>query len=323
MTTDGPVAANGPVPLGTRVVLRYRLPVGYSHPMTDVIGELVALEPAIVVRTADKQLVQVSPGAVVALKPIAARPIRTSEIRSLEHAAAAAWPGIDCAWIDGWFVRAGAGYTRRANSAAPLGERGKVGDVTDPSTHHRLREWFADRALPLTLQIPERLGRVPDGWETSGATLVMAADLENVPLPPASDPVVVDAAPSAEWLTLHPGGDQPIVAAVLRAVLGGTVGFGRIGAPGATPLAIARAAVTDAPDGRRWVGLSAVRVGDEHRRRGVGTLLCGSLLRWGRDLGATHTYVQVEEDNLAARGLYRELGFVDHHRCRYATGPVG
>ena len=52
MTTDRPAPS---VPLGTRVVLRYRLPAGYSHPMTDVIGELVSVEPVVAVRTADRR----------------------------------------------------------------------------------------------------------------------------------------------------------------------------------------------------------------------------------------------------------------------------
>ncbi len=120
------------MPVGTRVVLRYRLPAGYSHPMTDVIGELVALDPAVVVRTADSRLVQVAPDAVVALKALGARPIRTGEIRALENAAAAAWPGLEQGWIDGWLLRAGAGFTGRANSATPLGDPGTVADPPRP-----------------------------------------------------------------------------------------------------------------------------------------------------------------------------------------------
>ena len=71
------------------------------------------------------------------------------------------------------------------------------------------------------------------------------------------------------------------------------------------------------------MGLSTVEVAPEHRRRGLGTLVCGALLRWAREHGTTHAYLQVEESNTAARALYRELGFVDHHRYRYASEPVG
>ena len=313
-----------PVPLGTRVVLRYRLPAGYSHPMTDVIGELVSVEPVIAVRAADGRVVQVAPTSVVALKPIAARPIRASEIRALEHAAAAGWPGLESDWVDGWLVRAGHGFTGRANAATPLGERGTVADPAHPAVRARLREWYATRGLPLRLLVPDRLARIPDGWPASEPVLVLGADLGNVPLPPEPTPVTVTARPDAEWMSLYRGGDTPPVAQeVLTAVAAGILGFGRIGAPGAPPLAIGRAAVTDAPDGRRWVGLSAVEVAPEHRRRGLGTLVCGALLRWARDQGATHAYLQVTEANVAARAMYRELGFVDHHRYRYVSEPVG
>lgn len=321
MTTDEPVLPA--IPLGSRVVLRYRLPAGYSHPMTDVIGELVSVEPVVAVRTPDKQLVQVLPSAVVALKKLGARPIRTSEIRSLEHAAAAGWPGLEQDWVDGWLVRSGGGFTGRANSATPLGEPGTVADPADPAVRARLRGWFAARGLPLRLLVPDRLARLPHDWPTSDRVLVMAADLENVPLPDGPTPAVIAPEADDDWLSLYRHGTVPPVArAVLDSVAGGTVGFGRIAAPGQTPLAIGRIAVTDAPDGRRWAGLSAVEVAPEHRRRGLGTLLCGSLLAWSRGAGATHAYLQVQDDNTAARGMYRELGFVDHHHYTYATEPA-
>ncbi|MCF8781508.1 N-acetylglutamate synthase, CG3035 family [Rhodococcus ruber] len=313
-----------PVPVGTRVVLRYRLPAGYSHPMTDVIGELVALDPAVVVRTADSRLVQVAPDAVVALKALGARPIRTGEIRALENAAAAAWPGLEQGWIDGWLLRAGAGFTGRANSATPLGDPGTVADPLDPDVHARMRGWFAERGLPLRLLLPDRLARIPHGWTPSDEVQVLAADLDNVPLPGVTTPVAVSPRPDAGWLSLYRYRGAPVPAegrAVVESVLGGALGFGRIGSDTAT-LAIARAAVTDAPDGRRWVGLTAVEVAAAHRRRGLGTLVCGALLQWGRDHGATHAYLQVAAENDAARGLYRALGFVEHHRYRYATEPV-
>ncbi|TCN54315.1 acetyltransferase (GNAT) family protein [Rhodococcus sp. SMB37] len=326
MTTDSQAGTPWPaIPLGTRVVVRYRLPAGYSHPMTDVIGDLVSVEPVVVVRTAEKKLVQVAPNTVVALKALSARPIRTAEIRSLEHAMAAGWPGLEQAWIDGWFLRAGGGFTGRANSATPLGPRGTVADPDDPDVRARLRGWFADRGLPLRLLLPDRLAPSPEGWvPSSGPAQVMAADLDNVPLPPGLGPVAVSAEPDADWIALYRGGNLPDVAgAVLGAVVAGTLGFGRIGTPGTPPIAIGRAAITDAPDGRRWVGLSAIEVAPEHRRQGVGTLLSGSLLEWGRELGASHAYVQIEAGNTASRELYSGLGFVDHHRYGYLTEPVG
>ncbi|MFC4604840.1 GNAT family N-acetyltransferase [Rhodococcus kronopolitis] len=316
MSTDG-----RPVP-GNRVVLRYKLPAGYPRPMTDVIGELVALDPVVVVRAPDGRTVQVTPDQVLALKAVGPRPVRTREIRALELTAVDGWPGTEQAWIDGWLARSGDGFTRRANAAAPLGTAEEVGDLRVGDTLARLRNWYAERGQPLTLLLPDRLGAAPDGWQTSDAVQVMAADIANLTLPDGESMVRVDAAPDERWLSLyryHGAALPPSAPAVLGAVRGGRVGFGSLGGP--EPLAVTRGVVTGAPDGRRWVGLAAVEVAAEHRRRGLGMLICAEMIRWGADLGATHAYVQVVADNAPALNLYRTLGMVEHHRYRYATAP--
>ncbi len=307
MTTD--------IPLGSRVVLRYRLPAGSTHPMTDVIGRLVTLDP-LTVRDSHGHVISVEASRVVALKALAARPIRTSEIRALEYAAADGWPGLEREWIDGWLLRFGRGFTGRANSAVPLNES------ASPAALERIAAWFAERGQTTRLLIPDRLGSVPPGWRTWDEVLVLAADIETLSLPSGPSIVRVDVLPSPAWLALYRyRGSVPPPAAVdlLSAVHDGVIGFGSIGDPAGEALAIARAAVTNAPDGRRWIGLTAVEVAEKHRRRGVGTLICADLVRWGSDRGATHAYLQVAADNEPAIAMYRALGFVEHHRYRYAA----
>ena len=114
--------AVSPLPsVGTRVSIRYRLPAG--------------------VGAADDRCRRVSRGgradgggphqvrrrsstshrrSVVSVRELSHVPVRTSEIRALEHAAALAWPGVEQQWLHGWFLRAGRGVTSRANSAVPL-----------------------------------------------------------------------------------------------------------------------------------------------------------------------------------------------------------
>ncbi|OZE91430.1 N-acetyltransferase [Rhodococcus sp. 15-2388-1-1a] len=315
--------------MGTRVMLRYRLPPGHTHPMTDVIGELVAIDAgAVSVRGRDGALVQVAAERVVALKPLGPKPIRTSEIRSLEAAAADGWPGVEREWIDGWQLRFGHGFTGRANSAAPL----EPGASMTAETLAQIVDRYAARGLPPTLSLPDRLGNAPAGWSTYNESAVMAADISNLALRDGDSAIAVTEEPTAEWLaSLHyQGGKAPAGAAeVAAAVRGGTLGFGMIGARSSSA-AVGRAAVTTAPDGRCWVGLTSLWVSPDHRRNGLGTLMCGELVRWGREHGATHAYLQVAVDNTHAVGLYRDLGFVDHHHYRYARpenaigpNPVG
>lgn len=327
MTTEPPEpensAAAADIPVGERVVVRYRLPDGSDPPLTDVIGEVVSTNP-LTVLAADGHPVLIPAGRVVALKSLAPRPIRTSEIRALETAAAYGWPGTEYAWMDGWMLRAGHGYTRRANSAVPIGDSSGPARM-GPDTLQRMSAWYAAKGLPLQLALPDRLATVPPGWNSWGETRVLGIDIENFVLPQGPSMVRIAPEPDIAWLEIHRyRGDEPTghsvtvpLPEVLSAVYEGQLGFASLGLPG--PIAIARGALTTASDGRRWVGLTCVAVLAAHRRHGLAALVCGELLRWGRDRGATHAYVQVEAGNVDALELFGELGFIDHHSYRYAV----
>jgi ribosomal protein S18 acetylase RimI-like enzyme len=316
--------------------MRYRLPEGYPRSMTDVIGELITLDPP-TVRSADGEIVSVSPARVVAMKALGPRPIRATDIRALEAAGANGWPGVEYQPLDGWLLRAGHGYTRRANSAVPLDKSATTG----AATLAQIQYWYRQRGLAPMLVLIDRVVPVPPGWSTFNEVLVMAADLDTLVLPEGPSIVAVDPAPSRGWSAMYVRHDaraasfRDAVHPVLTAVREGVVGFAALGAAGAhsnpnadgadvhaLPLAIARAAITDAPDGRRWVGLSSVHVAAEHRRHGLGTLICAESLRWGLAHRATHAYLQVMPDNTSAIGMYRAMGFVDHHYYRYAVIPT-
>jgi GNAT superfamily N-acetyltransferase len=99
---------------------------------------------------------------------------------------------------------------------------------------------------------------------------------------------------------------------VLTAVIDGEVTFAELGGA-----AVGRAALTTSPDGTPWVGLSAVHVIEEARRRGLARELCSALLAWGGERGAKRAYVQVLADRTAATSLYESMGFTVHHRSRY------
>ncbi|MGW0183042.1 N-acetylglutamate synthase, CG3035 family [Nocardia sp. NPDC003345] len=331
MTTEPPEPENGSaaadIPVGERVVVRYRLPDGSDPPLTDVIGEVVSTNP-LTVLAADGHPVLIPAGRVVALKSLAPRPIRTSEIRALETAAAYGWPGTEYAWMDGWMLRAGHGYTRRANSAVPIGDSSGPARM-GPDTLQRMNAWYAAKGLPLQLALPDRLATVPHGWNSWGETRVLGIDIENFVLPQGPSMVRIAPEPDIAWLEIHRyRGDEPTghsvtvpLPEVLSAVYEGQLGFASLGLPG--PIAIARGALTTASDGRRWVGLTCVAVLAAHRRHGLAALVCGELLRWGRDRGATHAYVQVEAGNVEALELFGELGFIDHHSYRYAVPGGG
>ena len=105
---------------------------------------------------------------------------------------------------------------------------------------------------------------------------------------------------------------------MLTAVVDGELIFGTY--PG---IAVGRAAVTGAPDGTRWVGLSALRMSDDQHAVAAVQRLCEALLAWGAEHGASRGYVRVFDDDATGGHLFDALGFRVHHRGRYlAVRPV-
>jgi ribosomal protein S18 acetylase RimI-like enzyme len=283
--------------VGTRVSIRYRLVDG----LTDVVGHVEATSPQILVRTKSDGIVTVAPEAIVAVRELSHRPVRASEIRALEHAAALAWPGTEQQWLAGWFLRSGVvsgqAYTSRANSAIPLDFSAALADLP------AVVDWYRDRGQPAWLAVPERLLRV----SATGIkpTRVMVRDVPDSRGPAA---ILADR-PDAEWLAIY---QRDVPVEVLTAVLDGEVTFAL-----AAGVAVGRGAVTSAPDGTRWLGLSSVRVAEEARRQGHARAVCEALQAWGAEHGAEQAYVEVLADNGPAIALYESMGFRLHHSHRY------
>jgi N-acetylglutamate synthase len=279
---------------GTRVTVRYRRPAGSVPPLTDAVGHLLGVEPLVRLRTKTGAVVEFAAADVVAVRALSDAPVRTSQIRALEHAAALAWPGVEQRWLDGWLLRAGHGVTYDANSAVPL----QVSAST--TTLPAIVDWYTRRGLTPRLAIADRLLRLPGVGEQANA--VLTRDVSSADSVPS---VRLSARPDDAWLRCY---QQDVPVDVLTAVVDGELVFGTH-----AEKAVARASVTDAPDGTRWVGLSAMRVTDES----AGRTLCEALLAWGAARGATHGYIRVRDDDRATAGLAHSMGFALHHRARY------
>jgi len=281
---------------GTRVTVRYRRPAGSVPPLTDAVGHLLGVEPMVRVRTKTGAVVEFALADVVAVRALSDAPVRTSQIRALEHAAALAWPGVEQQWLDGWLLRAGHGVTKRANSAVPLQVSASTAAIP------AIVDWYTRRALTPRLAIADRLLRLPGVGEQANA--VLTRDVSSADSVPS---VRLSARPDDAWLRFY---QQAVPVDVLTGVVDGELMFGTH-----AEKAVARASVTDAPDGARWVGLSAMRVTDES----AGCTLCEALLAWGAASGATRGYIRIRDDDHAAAALAHSMGFALHHRARYFT----
>lgn len=265
--------------------------------MTDAVGHLLAVDPVVQVQTKSGAVVEFSPADVVALRVLTDAPVRTRQIRALEHAAAAGWPGEQHCWLDGWLLRAGPGAGIAANSAVPLGVSANVHTVS------AIVGWYRQRALTPRLAIPDRLLPSPPGATTEHLQRVLVRDVSDMAARTADPTITLSAHPDDAWLRTH---RREIPVDALTAVIDGEVMFGVH--PGT---ATARAAVTDAPDGTRWVGLSALRGIPDHAVAAV----CEALLAWGAVRGATRAYLCAPDTDATATA--GSLGFRLHHRRRY------
>ncbi|GAB3704453.1 GNAT family N-acetyltransferase [Corynebacterium nasicanis] len=318
------------VAVGDRVVVRRRLPDTPGH-LSDVIGHVVSVSP-LVVRpqsvggfVSEAAPLEIPEELITVVKKLSPRRIRNSDIRAVETATARAFPGIEHTWTtDGqWLMRAGDGITERSNSAAPLGPSAGFGAVP----MEEITAFYRRHGLPVTILIPERIGSPAEklvaagGWELGPEIIVMARSLTPTELPGSEYTFRIDEQPDADWLALYHFRGRPLPVEALRLLqdqIDGEMGFGRLLAPSGETVAITRGTLTSSGDERLWLGYSAVEVAAEHRRRGLGTLLGAAMLSWGASRGATDAYLQVIASNAAGRALYAKLGFVEHHRHRYA-----
>ena len=261
----------------------------------------------------------------------------TDPIADLERAAARGWRAPEEAALGHWLLRAADGFTGRANSALAVGDPGLplAAAVTE------VCRWYRARGLPPMVAVPYPLGRPRSsavdrflgdelGWPVRpGAATVMTADPGEVAgragdaatgpdagagTGPAVD---VDAEPDEGWLALyrHRGRRPPPVSRRLL-MSAPWQAFASVREAGDT-LAIGRLAAAG-----DWAGLTAVEVHPGHRRRGLGGAVTAALAAAAAARGARGLYLQVEDDNGAARALYRRFGFADHHGYHYRVAPA-
>lgn len=310
-----------PADIGHRVVVRRRLTTDSTERprFSDLLGVLVRLDAEnrlVVVETVAGIEVSVPVGEIAAAKRIP--PKRDIPDLELERIAALGWQGLETERLGGWLLRAGGGWTGRANSVLPLGGPGLP---LDAALDH-VSAWYTARHLPPTVQLPLparedlRAALAERGWTdrwgalvlTAGVAALRAKGLAVAGLPP----VTVAVEPGPDWLGAYHyrGGPLPPVApAVLRAAA--TPAFAAVEEAG-KPIAICRLSVDEG-----WVGITAVEVAPGHRRRGLATHLLAGALDWASESGARSAYLQVDSDNTAALALYQKAGFKVHHTYRY------
>ncbi|WP_411083128.1 GNAT family N-acetyltransferase [Streptomyces sp. cmx-18-6] len=328
-----------PADVGKRVSVRRRSKDGGAGAeFTDTVGVLTSWDKGVLSITRKSgESVRIVESSLVAGKVVPAAPARrrgpAASFRELATVTARAWQPVESEPLGDWRLRAAGGFTRRANSALPLGDPGlPVGEAFG-----RVRSWYEERGLPAYIQTATGAEGAQEGLcaelERHGWRREVSAQVRIAALAPVGDldadvsAVRLTREPDAAWLSRYqrfstPGphvlrvlGSGPSVwfATVAGEAEEGDAGDGARGRDrAAAPAAIGRCVV----DGR-WAGFMAVEVAPEHRRRGLGSAVMAALARRALEEGASAAWLQVEEDNEGARALYDGMGFATHHRYHH------
>ncbi len=322
--------------VGDRVVVRYRLgpgapedwrpapnPATTSGPsLSDVTGIVTdGGTPELIRLDRDGTVVEIPRPAITSVRVLSRRTVRNSDIRAVEYAAAHAWPGTESGWIAGWLVRAGGGYTRRANCAVPV----DIGARADGATLTAIADWYRARSLPPQLAWPDRLlpaAHLPGLLEQP--VQVLTGRFEEITVVAGHADVTLEPTISDEWgddwlgvrLAPESPADLPAAAAVIGSVRDGELRFAGVRDQGRL-VAIGRGAVTPTPSGEPMLGVTALHTLPAHRGRGLAGQVLAALLGWGRERGADTVYLQVDAANRAPGAWYRRLGFGLHHEYGY------
>jgi ribosomal protein S18 acetylase RimI-like enzyme len=241
------------------------------------------------------------------------------------------WPPLERAELGDWLLRAGDGFTGRANSVLPLGDPGvplsrAVDHCERWSDQRGLRHLFALFGPEGFTVTEDPLGRelLERSYEPFNDTLVMTAATGTLTLelPHASGAhVQLEPAPSPQWwdawaaLSGHTDQVDAFRTTALAVMTGSPDQlFASLEFDGAV-IAVARVAFAAG-----WAGVFSLHVAPEQQRTGVALQVMSALGDASRARGLRSMYLQVLEASVPARGLYERLGFSTHHQYRYLGG---
>jgi ribosomal protein S18 acetylase RimI-like enzyme len=220
-----------------------------------------------------------------------------------------AWPSPATLLIGDWVVRFASGYSGRANSASPL----KPDAVLDEATLALIEELYRADGLPPSIRLTPLVGEatraavLARGYKVRDASFGLIRSLGDV-VPEAEPDLQIEARPSREWIAgvaVRQTGikaDPDKLSAIVDAV--------RLPAAFATWLVAGEPVAFGMSVAERGMAeIGSVVVDPAHRGRGYGRRLIAGLMGWARAMDCEQAYLQVDQTNAVALGLYGSLGF--------------
>ncbi|WP_055723741.1 GNAT family N-acetyltransferase, cg3035/Rv0428c family, partial [Streptomyces niveiscabiei] len=192
--------------VGKRVsVRRISDPAVTEGKFTDTVGVLTSWDDDVVVITRrDGVAVPIPTTSLVAGKVVPPAPARrrapAASYEELSRVAARSWLPVESAPLGDWELRAAAGFTRRANSALPLGNPG----VPLDEALRVVREWYGVRGLPAYIQVGDEDALCGElearGWVREVTARVMVGGLAALADREVRAEVTLSREAGAAWL---------------------------------------------------------------------------------------------------------------------------
>lgn len=305
-----------------RWVIRHRLPDGRA---TDVIGWIEGItDTHWSVRDRADQLTVIERAEVVAARRVPAAPGGSGPARTspaeLEQIALTGWVAAREP-LGEWTLRAGGGFTGRANSCLAVGDpEMPVLEAAARIIGYALEHGIEPRAQVIHGSEPEAQLRAMGWSDACVATDVLTARLSAFLGPGLpNDRVAVTEVFNERWLAAYRvSRPNPADPALLRQILDGNAprAFAAVSVDGDI-IGIGRAHVR-----AEWLGLASIWTAPEHRGQGWATALMRVLGHWAARRSARNVYLQVAAANTGAHQAYARLGFSKHHSYLYLAPPA-
>lgn len=249
----------------------------------------------------------------------------STNIKKIEDLSLNAWPSWQMQVYDGWILRYSHFYTHRTNCVEEIG----VPEIPLAEKIMFCEDAYKWWGTPCIFKIspitsPGLDGLLKDrGYGIEHVTTVMTRSLDDLPAPgtrtgPNAVPMLrVTDRVDAFWLDtlfslkgdvspLHRQIVPNMYAAIPKREIPVLILAG--GEAVASGLGILD---------RDAVGVYAIHVREDYRRRGFARLVVSEILSRAKNQGAKFAYLQVVSSNLPAKSLYRSLGFHERYSCYF------
>ncbi len=232
-------------------------------------------------------------------------------IKIIEDLSLNAWPSHQMELYDGWLLRFSHFYTHRTNCVDQFGTSSLTWREKIPYCEAVYERWGTPTIFKISPLVSKDFDYILENrnYEIQHTTNVLVLNLEDAILDAPIDSVILNQSIHREWINS------------LLALNGTTSSIHKTIVPtmyDAIPKDILCASILSNGNiigtglgilDRDYVGIYAINVRQDFRKKGLARSLCTCILKEGFKKGAKKAYLQVVDGNDPAFLLYQSLGF--------------